>query len=254
MNHPIILKIEHRMTRLNKFLSMCGIASRRAADKYIIAGRVLVNGEKITTLGSKVDEAVDTVMVDGVLVSPIKQHTHIVLNKPAGYITSLTDPQNRPTVKMLIKELPQRVYPVGRLDSDTEGVLLFTNDGELAFRLTHPQYGIKRLYLAVVEGHVSDANLKLFPKGIKLPDGAVGKARVRKSEFIENKTEIELELTEGRNHEIKHLCRAIGHPVLSLTRIDFAGIKAGNLKKGRWRHLTQAEVDHLKMAVKLTAE
>ena len=233
---------------------MCGVASRRAADNYIIEGRVLVNGEIITTLGYKVDESADMVMVDGFLVSPIKQHTHIVLNKPAGYITSLTDPQNRPTVINLIKELPQRVYPVGRLDFDTEGVLLFTNDGELAFRLTHPKYGIKRFYLAIVEGNVSDASLKLFPKGIKLPDGAVGKARVRQSRIVKDTTELELELTEGRNHEIKHLCRAIGHPVLRLTRIEFSGIKSGNLKKGRWRHLTQAEVDHLKKMVKLTAE
>lgn len=232
---------------------MCGVVSRRAADSYILEGRVIVNGETITTFGYKVDESADTVMVDGVVISPIKQHTHIVLNKPAGYITSLTDPRNRPTVIKLIEELSQRVYPVGRLDFDTEGVLLFTNDGELAFRLTHPKYGIKRFYLAVVEGNVSEAGLKLFPKGIKLPDGAVGKARVMQSKTVKDTTELELELTEGRNHEIKHLCRAVGHPVVRLTRIEFAGIKSGNLKKGRWRHLTQAEVNRLKKAVKLTA-
>jgi 23S rRNA pseudouridine2605 synthase len=240
------------MTRINKYLAQCGIASRRNADDMVLAGRVTVNDEVIRKPGYLVDEATDIVRVDGVVVKPAQEFTYIVLNKPAGYVTSLSDPQNRKTVADLLVNLAARIYPVGRLDLDTEGVLLFTNNGELAHRLTHPRYGVAKIYRARVKGEVTKQKLHLFKSGIKLPDGAVGRASVKILKAEKEHSDLALELTEGRKREVKHLCKAVGHPVISLVRTEFAGITCQRLQEGAWRYLTAREIDSLHRMVGLS--
>lgn len=234
------------MIRINKYLAQCGVASRRNADVVVSEGRVTVNGRIVDTPGHQIDETTDEVKVDGIIVTPAVEYKYVVLNKPPGYITSLSDPHHSRTVADLVAAVEDRVYPVGRLDLDTEGVLLFTNDGDLAHRLTHPRYGIKRVYQASVKGKVSKTSLAKLPKGIKLPDGNVGYAKA-KIERVENMHSVLiLELTEGRKREVKHLCKAVGHPVIKLKRIDFAGITCERLEIGKWRYLTKREVTNLR--------
>lgn len=234
------------MIRINKYLAQCGVASRRAADDLVVAGRVAVNGEIVETPGRMVDEQHDAVTVDGKPAVPQSDHTYIVLNKPAGYVTSLSDPHHRKTVNLLLKGLEKRVYPVGRLDLDTEGVLVFTDDGELAHRLSHPRYGVAKIYRARVEGTVAESDLIQLAKGIKLPDGVIGKAKAIITASGEGFTQLDLTLTEGRKREVKHLCKAIGHPVITLVRLSFGGIVVDALETGAWRHLTPEEVAALK--------
>jgi 23S rRNA pseudouridine2605 synthase len=239
------------MIRINKYLARCGVVSRRAADDLVVEGRVTINGERVVTPGVMVDEENDTVCVDGQPVAPVTTHTYIVLNKPAGYITSHDDPHHKRTVMQLVEDTGVRINPVGRLDLDTVGVLLMTDDGELAHRLMHPRYEVKRVYRARVKGRVKQATLNKFPDGIRLPDGAVGKARATLVESSGENSVLELELTEGRKREVKHLCKAVGHPVLKLARISFGNVTAARLARGKWRRLTDAEVAGLRKLVKL---
>ena len=241
------------MIRINKYLSQCGVASRRSADLMVTEGRVTVNGEVITTPGHMVNEEADQVAVDGRPVAPTSRHVYIILNKPAGYVTSRSDPHHKRTVMELLKDLPDRVNPVGRLDLDTTGVLLFTNDGELAHRLTHPRFEVIKVYRAKVAGDVSKAQALILSGGVALPDGAIGRAQASIEGAGDGYTVLQLELTEGRKREVKHLCKAIGHPVIALNRRSFAGIEAAGLEIGKWRHLTPAEVDQLRRLVKLDA-
>jgi len=239
------------MIRINKYLARCGVASRRSADSLVLAGRVTVNGATIDTPGFSVDEEKDDVRVDNKPVKPVPIYVYAVLNKPAGYVTTLSDPHHEKTVLDLILDIPERIYPVGRLDMDTEGVLLFTNDGEMAHRLTHPKYKIIKTYQAQVNGVVPEEKLVLFSNGIELPDGATGHATARIESVGDNTTELILELTEGRKREVKHLCKAIGHPVLKLTRIDFAGITCRDLPIGHIRYLTDTELADLRRQIKM---
>lgn len=234
------------MMRLNKYIAHCGITSRRNADAYIESGRVEVNGEKVTTLGVRVDEDNDVVSVDGRIIRPKKQYSYIVLNKPAGFLTSHSDPHNNKTVVQLVADVETRVNPVGRLDKDTTGVLLFTDDGELAHRLTHPRYQVEKIYVAVVAGAVKKSELQKLSDGIVLPDGNVGHARAGIISAGTDQSDIKLTLTEGRKREVKNMCKAIGHPVLKLSRVAFAGIMCDDVLIGRWRHLTPEEISHLK--------
>jgi pseudouridine synthase len=239
------------MIRINKYLAQCGITSRRNADQYVTDGRVTVNGTVVDTPGHKIDESADEVRVDGEIIVPVKEHTYIVLNKPAGYVTSLSDPHHQRTVADLIAGVSERVYPVGRLDLDTEGVLLFSNDGEMAHRLTHPRYGIIRVYQARVKGKMLSSKLPQFSKGIELPDGNVGRAEVQIERATKEHSNLILQLTEGRKREVKHLCKAVGHPVIKLVRIEFAGIDCARIKPGQWRHLTGREISDLRKLVGL---
>jgi 23S rRNA pseudouridine2605 synthase len=232
-------------------LAHTGVTSRRAADAMVGEGRVSVNGVTITALGHMIDETRDQVCVDGAPVAPVAQHTYVVLNKPAGYVTSLADPHHEKTVTTLLSDLPERVYPVGRLDLDTEGTLLFTNDGELAHRLTHPKFGIPRVYRVQVVGEVSPTDLARFGKGIRLPDGNVGRASATLERTEGGNAVLLLELTEGRKREVKHLCSAVGHPVVKLERISFAGITCEGLLLGQWRQLSGEEVAGLRRLVDL---
>lgn len=238
------------MIRINKYLSMCGVTSRRGAEGLIAEGLVVVNGLTVEKVGTVIDETKDIVKVDGVEVKPVEQQVYVVLNKPPMVMTTLSDPFKRKTVVNFLKKLGERVYPVGRLDYDTEGVLLLTNDGELAFRLAHPSYEINKVYEALVKGSFNKIAADQIQKGIRLEDGAIGRARVNILGYIKSSTRLRLTLHEGRKREVKQLCKAVGFPVIRLRRVEFAGITVRGLKTGEWRHLSGSEISHLKTLTK----
>lgn len=239
------------MIRINKYLSLCGVTSRRGADSLITEGRVTLNDSTIEEKGVIVDETEDVVKVDGVEVKPVEEKVYLILNKPGNAMTTLRDPFKRKTIMHYLKKLPHRVYPVGRLDFDTQGALLLTNDGDLAYRLAHPRYGVKKIYEALVTGHFKPDDAKLIKAGIKLEDGAIGRAEVIILGFVKNTTRIRLTLTEGRKREVKQLCKKVKHPVASLKRVEFAGISLKDLRAGKWRYLTDKEINRLKKMVEL---
>jgi 23S rRNA pseudouridine2605 synthase len=224
--------------RLNAYLARAGVASRRKADELIKAGRVRVNGDpgQLNTFVG----AHDRVEVDG---KPVAKQllAYVVLHKPAGVVTTASDPHGRPTVVQLV-EHESRVVPVGRLDADTTGALLLTNDGELAHRLAHPRYGVEKTYIVEVEGEPGDAALRELEAGVELEDGRTSPARAQSR----GPSEIELTIHEGRKHQVKRMLEAVGHPVRHLHRTAYAGISADDLRPGEWRELSPAEVEHLR--------
>jgi 23S rRNA pseudouridine2605 synthase len=228
--------------RLQKVLSRAGIASRRKAEELIVAGRVDVNGQKVTELGTKVDAAKDLIRVDGKLIAEAAAPAYLVLYKPAGVVTTLSDPEGRPTVAGLLRGVDERVYPVGRLDYDAEGALLLTNDGDLAHKLTHPSFGARRTYLAKVRGRPSEAVLEKLEGGIKLEDGLAKPLEVRIHQHAEKNTWVRIVVDEGRPHLIKRLFLAVDHPVQRLYRPDYAGISVEGMEPGSWRELSKLEV------------
>jgi pseudouridine synthase len=223
--------------RLNAYLARAGVASRRGADELIKAGRVTVNGEP-GQLNTFV-EANDRVEVDGEPVSA-QALAYVLLHKPAGTVTTARDPQGRPTVVQLV-DVPERVVPVGRLDADTTGALLLTNDGPLAHRLAHPRYGVEKVYEADVEGEPGDATLQALAEGVELDDGVTAPATVR----CLAPSRVELTLHEGRNRQVRRMLEAVGHPVQRLHRSVYAGLTLDGLAPGEWRLLTPAEVELL---------
>jgi 23S rRNA pseudouridine2605 synthase len=223
--------------RLNAYLARAGVASRRRADELITAGRVVVNGEP-GRLNTFVERG-DRVEVDGKPVVP-QRLTYVLLNKPTGTVTTARDPQGRPTVVDLI-DLPERVVPVGRLDADTTGALLLTNDGPLAHRLAHPRYGVEKVYEVDVEGRPDDVALRRLAEGVELDDGRTAPARVRRLA----PSKIELTLHEGRKHQVKRMLAAVGQPVSRLHRSTYAGLTLEGLEPGRWRELEPSEVQRL---------
>jgi len=230
--------------RLNAFLARSGVASRRAADELIKAGRVRVNGEP-GQLNTFV-RAADVVEVDGRRVGK-QPLAHILLHKPAGVVTTARDPQGRRTVLDLVAG-DARVVPVGRLDVDTTGVLLLTNDGPLAHRLAHPRYGVEKTYVASVEGEPTDADVRLLAAGVELDDGVTAPARVRRLA----PSRLELVLHEGRNRQVRRMCEAVGHPARRLHRSRYAGLGLGRLAPGESRPLTREEVARLRRQVGLS--
>jgi pseudouridine synthase len=223
--------------RLNAYLARAGIASRRAADELIKAGRVRVNGEpgRLNTFVA----SNDTVEVDGEPVTP-QQLAYVLLHKPAAVVTTARDPQGRPTVVDLVG-VTERVVPVGRLDVDTTGALLLTNDGPLAHRLAHPRYGVEKTYKVDVEGTPDEAALERLARGVELEDGVTAPARARRL----GPSRIELTIHEGRNRQVKRMCEAIGHPVRRLHRAAYAGLTLEGLEPGQWRELEPSEVELL---------
>jgi 23S rRNA pseudouridine2605 synthase len=224
--------------RLNAYLARAGLASRRGADELILAGRVRVNGDpgQLNTFVG----AADRVELDGREVAA-QRLAYVLLHKPAGTVTTARDPHGRPTVVELVPDEP-RVVPVGRLDVDTTGVLLLTNDGPLAHRLAHPRYGVEKTYVADVEGDPDKAALQRLRDGIELEDGHTAPARARRL----GPGRIEIVLHEGRKHQVKRMCEAVGHPVVRLHRSQYAGIGVDDLAPGTWRELTAAEVAALR--------
>ncbi len=237
--------------RLNKFLSQTGTASRREADKIIAEGRVEVNGVAIQVLGYKIDDTKDRVEVDGKRVKKDENLIYLMLNKPSGYLVTLKDPFSRPTIKELLPNLKKKVFPVGRLDYDSEGLILFTNDGELAYRLTHPRFKIKKTYLVKVTGSPDPSNLSRLERGIFLDGKKTAPAKVSRLSDSPKRTLLRIEITEGRKREVKRMCEAVGHRVLQLKRIGFAGLTLGKLAKGNYRFLGQEEIDNLRKQVVL---
>jgi len=237
--------------RLNKFLSQTGIASRREADKMIAEGRVRVNGVAIQVLGYKIDDTKDRVEVDSKRVKKDENLIYLMLNKPSGYLVTLKDPFRRPTIKDLLPNLRKKVFPVGRLDYDSEGLILFTNDGEMAYRLTHPRFKIKKTYLVKVTGNPDSSRLSRLEKGIFLDDRKTAPAKVLRLSDSPKRTLLRIEIYEGRKREIRRMCEAMGHRVLQLKRVGFAGLALGKLAQGNYRFLSQKEIDKLRKQVVL---
>jgi 23S rRNA pseudouridine2605 synthase len=230
--------------RLNAYLARAGIASRRGADELIKAGRVHVNGEpgKLNTFVA----SHDVVDVDGTRVAP-QRLAYVLLHKPAGVVTTARDPQGRPTVVDLVGG-DARVVPVGRLDADTTGALLLTNDGPLAHRLAHPRYGVEKVYDVEVEGEPGEDALRRLAEGVELDDGRTAPAGARRL----GRSGLQLTLHEGRKHQVKRMCAAVGHPVRRLHRSRYAGLTLARLEPGEWRELEPAEVDRLRSLTRLT--
>lgn len=237
--------------RLNKFLALAGVASRREADRWIQEGRISVNNQVVEELGLRVDEDKDIVRVDGRKIQVKTEPVYILLNKPAGYLVTLKDPFRRPTVRTLLPASLGRIFPVGRLDLATEGLLVLTNDGELAFRLSHPRFGVKKVYLAKIKGEPDKEALRRLERGVHLEGAKTAPARVVLLAPGQKSSWLRLELQEGRKREVREMCRAVGHPVLELRRVEFAGLGLGTLKPGQWRHLEPGEVRRLKSLVNI---
>ena len=233
--------------RLQKVLARAGIASRRVIEDMISEGRITVNG-KVATLGDKADPLSDIITVDGVVMSTMPDAITYLLNKPAGTVTTSDDPQGRPTVVELLPARP-RVFPVGRLDFETEGLLLLTNDGEMTHRLTHPSHGVEKEYLAHVEGTPKPNVLKRLRAGVELDDGMTAPAQAA----AVGDNMIRLTIHEGRNRQVRRMCEAVGHPVIRLVRTRIGPIADRQLKPGKYRNLTNKEVLALQKAVNTDA-
>jgi len=235
------------LVRLNKFLAHSGVCSRREADRFIEAGRVRVNGRAVVELGLKIDPSRDRIVVGGRAVrGGDERPAYILLYKPAGRVVTVKDPFGRPTVMDLLPKLPTRVYPVGRLDADSEGALLLTNDGEMAFRLIHPKHQIGKIYEVRVEGEPSEGDLATLRKGLFLEGRKTAPARVQVLRRGGRKTLLRIEIHEGRKREIRKMFESLGYPVAALLRVRFAGLTLDGLRPGEWRYLKKAEVESLK--------
>jgi 23S rRNA pseudouridine2605 synthase len=231
--------------RLQKYLSRAGISSRRHAEELIAGGRVRVDGRLVTELGTKVDSTRARVEVDGRLVVG-QPFVYVVLHKPRGYVTTLRDPEGRPTVASLVTNLGLRVVPVGRLDFATSGVLLMTNDGDFLAKLQHPSQGAKKVYHVKVRGLVDERGLKRWRRSVDIQGHSTRPADVEVLQREEDKTWLEIAIHEGRNRQIRRLGEQAGHPVLRLIRVEYAGLTVSELRPGRWRHLTRQELLDLK--------
>ena len=231
--------------RLNKFLANSGVCSRREADDFIQAGVVKVNGEVVTELGTKVMRS-DEVLFHDQIVS-IEKKVYVLLNKPKDYVTTSDDPQQRKTVMDLVKNAcPERIYPVGRLDRNTTGVLLFTNDGDLASKLTHPKFLKKKVYHVFLDKNVSQADLQQIADGIMLEDGEVHADAIDYASPTD-KSQVGIEIHSGKNRIVRRIFENLGYRVVKLDRVLFAGLTKKNLRRGDWRFLTEKEVDMLRM-------
>ncbi len=234
------------MIRLQKYLADCGVASRRKCEELILYGRVSVNGEEVEELGTKVDPSIDIVKVNGKIVKKEEKLVYIMLHKPEGYITSAHDQFERPTVLDLLEGVDERIYPVGRLDYDTSGLILLTNDGDLTFKLTHPKHNVEKVYIAKVEGKPSYENLEKFRKGLFINGYKTAPAEVFLVKEDERWSSLKVIIKEGKNRQIRNMFEEIGHHVVGLKRIATGNLFLGELKKGEYRHLTLDEISYLK--------
>ncbi len=231
--------------RLQKVIATAGITSRRHAEELITQGRVSVNGVVVAKLGEKADAQKDIIRVDDKIISTEKIKYYIALNKPAGFVTTLHDPQNRPTVVDLLSGVPERVYPVGRLDYESRGLLLLTNDGDFAQRIQHPRFQKPKVYKVKIQGHLSKEQLKQLSRGVKLEDGAFKPEDLRVEKYNDKSSWLRLTLREGRNRIIRRGFEAIGIRVASLLRESIGDLALGGLKEGSWRQLTKKEINQL---------
>ena len=235
------------MMRLQKYLALSGVASRRASEKLIADGHVAVNGVTVTEMGVQVDETCDTVTVDGAPVTIETEKHYLAYYKPIGEVTTVSDPEGRATVMDRFRDYPVRLYPVGRLDYDSEGLLLLTNDGDLMNSLLHPSHEVEKAYLVKVSNHVSEETLRRLRAGVTLDDGRLtSPAEARLVRYETFASVVIVTIHEGRNRQVRRMFSAVGHEVVSLKRVGFAGIKLGDLPRGQWRRLTDREVARLK--------
>jgi 23S rRNA pseudouridine2605 synthase len=230
--------------RLQKFLAESGVASRRKSEELIKQGVVTVNGLVVTEMGFKVSEN-DIVEIDGKRMSAEENKVYIMLNKPAGYVTTVRDQFSRPGVLDLIKGVKERIYPVGRLDYDTSGLILLTNDGEFTYRMTHPRHETDKIYIAKIEGVPTDEELKIFRSGVKIDDFTTSPAKIKILNKSKERSTVEITIHEGRNRQVRKMCQAIGHPVISLKRIAVGSLSLGDLEEGNWRYLNDSEIKSL---------
>jgi 23S rRNA pseudouridine2605 synthase len=231
--------------RLQKFLARAGVASRRKAEKMITNGIVEINDVVVRELGTKVSLN-DEVKVKGRIVSIKRQNIYIMLNKPTGYITSVKDQFSRKTVMDLITDIEDRVYPVGRLDYDTSGLLLLTNDGDLTYKITHPKHEIEKIYIAEVEGFVEQKDIMAFSRGINIDGTLTAPATLEVIELKKDSSIVKIKIIEGKNRQVRKMCMKVGHPVITLKRIAIGPISIGDLREGTWRNLTSKEIKILK--------
>lgn len=231
--------------RLQKFLADCGVASRRKSEELIKSGRVKVNDKTVTKMGFKVDPDTDSVYVDDKNIVLERHKVYILLNKPKGYVTTVREQFNRKKVIDLIN-VPYRIFPVGRLDYNTSGLLILTNDGELTYKLTHPKFEVPKVYVAKIKGIPNNDKLNSFESGLKIENYVTAPAKIRVLKKPGKDCFVEITIKEGKNHQVRKMCDAIGHPVLDLERIKMGKINIGNLEVGNWRYLTEREIEYLK--------
>ncbi|HPF88918.1 MAG TPA: pseudouridine synthase [Candidatus Limiplasma sp.] len=233
--------------RLQKYMAACGVASRRACEKLIADGRVTVDGEVVTAMGVQVDET-QTVYVNGKKITPETEKHYILYHKPAGEVTTSSDPEGRATVLDKFKDYPVRLYPVGRLDYDSEGLLLLTNDGDLTEHMLHPSKEVDKSYLARVTGQVTIDEVSRLIKGVMIDGRRTSRAKVRVITAGSTYTDMMITIHEGRNRQVRKMVEAVGHEVMMLRRVRFGPLKLGDLKRGMWRPLTKEEIEALKKA------
>jgi 23S rRNA pseudouridine2605 synthase len=233
------------LIRLQKLLAQSGVASRRKCEELMLAGEVVVDGEVVTRLGTKVDPTTAVIRVSGKRLPPVGPHVYLVLNKPRGVVSTMSDPEGRRTLSDLVADRPERLFHVGRLDTDTEGLLLLTNDGDFAQRLAHPSYEVEKTYVAEVAGRVDKSLVRTLLAGVTLEDGPVEVRRARVISSTADRGIVELVIHEGRNRIVRRLLDHVGHPVQRLTRTAVGPVRIGSLKAGTVRELTADEVGSL---------
>lgn len=231
--------------RLQKVLAAAGLASRRGAEQLIADGRVEVNGKLVLEQGMRVDPAHDHIRVDGSRIPPARHHAYLVLNKPRGVVSTMDDPEGRPTLADYLPRRKDRLFHVGRLDTDTEGLIVLTNDGEFAHRLTHPSYRVTKTYLAEIVGAIDNRTLKRLEKGVTLDDGPVRPDKVKLVSRTDTRSLVQVSLHEGRNRIVRRMMDAVGHPVDRLSRIAIGPIRLGQLRPGESRELSREELGAL---------
>ena len=236
---------EEGLVRLHKLLAQSGIASRRKCEELMLAGLVVVDGEVVTRLGTKVDPRTAVIRVDGKRLPPVSKHVYLALNKPRGVVSTMSDPEGRRTLQDLVSERPERLFHVGRLDTDTSGLILLTNDGDFAHRLAHPSYEVDKTYVAEVEGEITKAIIQTMRDGVTLDDGPVAVSRARLVSGGAGKSIVELVIHEGRNRIVRRLLDQLGHPVRRLTRTAIGPVQLSGLRSGEVRDLTLAELGEL---------
>ncbi len=232
--------------RLQKYMAQCGIASRRKCEQIILDGRVKINDEVIDKLGCKVNPLLDVVYVDDKVINLESDKIYILLNKPVGYISSVSDPQSRPTVIDFVKDFKERLYPVGRLDYNTSGLLILTNDGEFTNAVTHPRHNLKKTYIIKAKGKIDDDKIHKLRTGIDIGGYITAPADVVKIKQTNNYFKLEIGISEGKNRQIRRMLDAVGYNDIELKRVAIGNIKIGDLKLGNWRKLTDKEINALK--------
>ncbi|MCM8710668.1 rRNA pseudouridine synthase [Clostridium sp. SYSU_GA19001] len=233
------------LERLQKYMAECGVASRRKCEEIILSGRVKVNGTIIKELGYKIDREKDKILIDDKLIKLEERKLYIALNKPVGYLSTVKDERGRSTILDLVK-VNERIYPIGRLDYDTSGLILLTNDGEVYNKVIHPRQVVEKTYIAELNGIPLEEEIKRFCTGIDIGGYITAPAKFKILKQGSKICEAEIVIHEGKNRQIRKMCSAINHPVIKLKRISIGAIKIGNLKLGTWRYLTKKEVDYLK--------